>query len=101
MTFAAPATVPDPTPGAFGRCECGCPIYDHGRMHKDGNEIYVGCRHCDHCTKFVASDGSAWPNVYSGAAPADPTDLDVNTDAWVDGQVLLEHEREPDIGGST
>lgn len=98
MTFTAPANVPEPSPGAFGRCECGCAIYDHGRLHKDGNEVWVGCRNCD-CTTFKASDGTAWPNVYSGAVPGDPTDLHVNTEAWVDGEVLLAHEREPDVGG--
>jgi hypothetical protein len=29
----------------------------------------------------------------------DPDDLAIDTEAWVDGQVLLEHEREPDVGG--
>jgi hypothetical protein len=81
------------TLGAFGTCLCGCPIYDHGRMHKDGNEVWVGCRTCGDCTTYRASDGSQWPNVYSGAVPADPTDLHINTDAWVDGQVRLSRDR--------
>lgn len=98
--FNAPADVPEPAPGAFGQCECGHRIYTHGRLGKDGNQVWVGCnvRDCG-CSTYRASDGSAWPNVYAKAAPADPDDLDRNTDAWVDGQVLLEHEREPDIGG--
>ena len=98
MTFAAPSNLPEPLPGAFGRCECGCPIYTHGRINMDGNQVWKGCRDCD-CASFKASDGSAWPNVYAGAAPADPTELDRDSDAWVDGQVVLSHEREPDVGG--
>lgn len=102
MTFNAPATVPEPAPGAFGQCECGHPVYDHGRHNQDGNQVWDGCRITDcHCTQFKASDGSAWPNVYAKAVPADPDDLHVNSEAWVDGEVLLAHEREPDIGGPT
>ena len=96
---AAGITLAMPTSSAFGICLCGCAIYDHGRLHKDGNEVWVGCRTCD-CTQFKASDGSQWPNVYSGAVPADPTDLDVNTEAWVDRQVLLEGERAHASGGA-
>jgi hypothetical protein len=92
--FEPPASVPAPPPGAFGTCECGHPIYDHSRLNQDGNQVWNGCR-VDGCTcsKWQASDGSAWPNVYAKAVPGDPTDLDVNSEAWVDGQVLLAHER--------
>jgi hypothetical protein len=98
--FQAPVDVPAPPADAFGRCECSHPIYDHGRVNMDGNQVWKGCKRdgCP-CTAFKASDGSTWPNVYASAAPADPTDLDVNSDAWVDGQVVLSHEREPDVGG--
>lgn len=93
--FAKPPSVPAQPPGAFGRCECGHAIYDHGRHNEDGNQIWDGCRvdGCD-CTRWAASDGSQWPSVYATAAPADPTDLDRDSEAWVDGQVLLAHERE-------
>lgn len=97
--FVAPVDVPEPAPGAFGRCECSHAIYDHGRVNMDGNQVWVGCKHCDDCLTFRAADGSRWPNVSTGAVPEEPTDLDRNSEAWVDGQVLLEHEREPDIGG--
>ena len=98
--FVAPIDLPGPLPGAFGACECGCPIYTHGRVNMDGNQVWKGCRvnGCD-CTSFKASDGSSWPNVYASAVPGDPTDLDVNSEAWVDGEVVLSHEREPDVGG--
>lgn len=99
-TYHAPVDVPKPAPGAFGRCECSHAIYDHGRHNQDGNQVWDGCRidSCP-CTRWQASDGSSWPNVYAKASLGDPDDLAINTDAWVDGQVLLEHEREPDIGG--
>lgn len=97
MTFEAPPLKPC-APAAFGLCTCDHRIYDHGRIGKDGNQVWTGCRHCD-CTTYRASDGSAWPNFHGGATPQDPTDLDVDTDAWVDGQVLLSHEREPDLFG--
>jgi len=93
--FQAPVDVPEPSPGAFGTCECGCQIYGHGRLHKDGNEVWVGCRNCGDCVQFKASDGSAWPNVYASAAPADPTDLGRNTDHWIDGQVYLTDDEPP------
>ena len=77
MTFTAPVTVPAPAPDAFGRCECEHPIYTHGRVNMDGNQVWDGCRlnGCE-CATFKASDGSHWPNVYATAVPADPTDLD-------------------------
>jgi hypothetical protein len=95
VTFTAPSSVPEPSLGAWGTCECGCPIWTHGRHNQDGNQVWVGCRHCDDCTTFKASDGSQWPNVYSGAAPSDPTDLDRNTDHWIDGQVYLTGDEPP------
>jgi hypothetical protein len=95
--FVAP--IPEPPLGSFGRCECAHAIYDHGRINMDGNQVWAGCKiaGCD-CTSFRAVDGSAWPNSYGGATVAGPDDLDRNTDAWVDRQVVLEHEREPDVG---
>lgn len=30
-----------------------------------------------------------------------PVDLEAESEAWVGGQVLLEHEREPDIGAAS
>jgi hypothetical protein len=91
--FVAP--IPE-APGSFGRCLCGCPIYDHGRIHKDGNEVWVGCKiaGCE-CTQFKASDGSQWPNVYGGPVPDEPTDLDRNSDHWIDGQVYLTGDEPP------
>jgi hypothetical protein len=83
----------------FGMCECGHPIYEHGRIQKDGNQVWVACRILDcGCTAFRASDGSLWPEVHKGATLDTPDDLDRDTDAWVGGQVLLAHEREPDVG---
>lgn len=75
-----------------GRCRCGHPLYDHGRLGKDGNQVWVGCRACDGCEAFRDADGSAWPTDYAGATLGDPTDLDVNSDHWVDGEVVLATE---------
>lgn len=93
--FVAPVDVAAPTAGAFGTCECGCRIYDHGRIHKDGNEVWVGCNHCGDCNEFKASDGSRWPNVSTGAVPDEPADLHINTDHWIDGQVYLTGDEPP------
>lgn len=83
----------------FGTCECGHPIYEHGRSNRDGNQVWVACRILDcGCSAFRAADGSLWPAIHAAASVDDPDDLDRDTDAWVDGQVVLEHEREPDIG---
>lgn len=94
--FVSPVPAPEPTPDAFGMCECGHRIYDHGRYGKDGNQIWAGCKldDCD-CTRFAASDGSQWPNTYGGATLDEPTDLDVNTDHWIDGQVYLTGDEPP------
>ena len=94
-SFVAPVDVPEQAPGAFGTCECGCRIYDHGRMHKDGNEVWAGCRNCPDCVKFRASDGSQWPYVFGGPVPDEPTDLDRNSDHWIDGQVYLTTDEPP------
>lgn len=74
----------------FGTCKCGHRIYDHSRHTKDGNYVWAGCRTVGCvCTIYRASDGSSWPNSHQGASPDDPTDLHVNTDHWVDGEVVL------------
>jgi hypothetical protein len=79
---------------SFGACACGHPIYEHGRVNKDGNQVWSACRILDcGCLTFRASDGSLWPEIHKGATLDDPDDLDRNTDAWVDGRVMLEHER--------
>ncbi len=92
-TFVAP---PLPAHACFHRCECGHAIYDHGRLGKDGNQLWVGChaRDCG-CDTFRASDGSPWPTNNAGAVPADPTDLHINTDHWIDGQVFLSTDEPP------
>ena len=94
--FVAPDSVPNPAADAFGQCECSHAIYDHGRHKEDGNEIWDGCRidGCP-CSKWQASDGSPWPNVYASATPADPPDLDRNSVHWIDGQVYLTDDEPP------
>lgn len=83
----------------FGTCECGHPIYEHGRSNRDGNQVWVACRIRDcGCPTFRASDGSLWPEIRAGATVDDPVDLDRDTNAWVGGQVLLSHEQEPEVG---
>ncbi|MFL5911437.1 MAG: hypothetical protein ACJ768_12785 [Gaiellaceae bacterium] len=104
--FEAPASVRAIAAGDAGApagptvCMCAHRVYDHGRVNRAGNQVWAGCRICG-CTGYRAADGSAWPNTYGGAVlDVDPEELARNTDAWVDGQVLLEHEREPDVGGT-
>jgi hypothetical protein len=89
MAFEAPMLKPevdfDPV---FWRCLCGRPIWEHGRLGKDGNQLWMGCS-MTACEKYRASDGSPWPTNNAGAIPEDPTDLHVDTEHWVDGQVVL------------
>lgn len=94
--FVAPIDVPAPAPGAFGQCECGHRIYTHGRLGKDGNQVWMGCNTTDcPCTTYHASDGSQWPNTHSGPVPPEPADLDRNSDHWIDGQVYLTDDEPP------
>jgi hypothetical protein len=88
-----------PPDAIFYRCECGAPIWEHGRYGKDGNQIWAGSSSTG-CEKFRASDGSPWPNNHQGATLDDPQDLDLDSVHWIDGQVVLSHEREPDVGGA-
>lgn len=94
--FVAPVGVPEPKVGTFGTCECSHAIYDHGRHNQDGNQIWDGCRTdgCA-CSQWQASDGSAWPNTYSRPIPAEPADLDRNSDHWIDGHVYLTEDEPP------
>lgn len=94
MAFEAPTLKPDPDVDlAFWRCVCGHPIYEHGRLGKDGNQLWVGCS-CG-CEKYRASDGSGWPNLNTGAVPEEPTDLDVDSEHWVGGRVYLSGDEPP------
>lgn len=89
MAFETPTLRPDSDiEPAFWRCLCGRPIYEHGRLGKDGNQLWMGCA-ATSCEKYRASDGSGWPNLNTGAVPEEPTDLDIDTAHWVGGQVLL------------
>jgi hypothetical protein len=91
--FVAPPLRAD---ASFHRCECGHSIYDHGRLGKDGNQLWVGChsRNCE-CTTFRASDGSPWPTNNAGATLDDPQDLDLDTVHWIDGRVYLSTDEPP------
>jgi hypothetical protein len=88
--FVAPP-VRIPADAVFYRCRCGAPIWEHGR---GSNQVWGGCSTTD-CEKYRASDGSSWPNNHAGATLDAPTDLDVNTDHWIDRRVYLSTDEPP------
>jgi hypothetical protein len=79
-----------PPDAIFYRCECGAPIWDHGR---GSNQVWGGTT--NGCEKFHASDGSSWPNNHDGATLDEPTDLDLDTVHWIDGRVYLSGDEPP------
>ena len=70
---------------------CGESIYNHGRLGKDGNQLWMGCS-ATGCEKFRASDGSGWPIMNLGATLGEPADLGVDSVHWVGGRVRLSSE---------